>query len=133
MLASTVTVRSPSSNSGASCISVSDKNASLLSAIVLKQCRVPRTFSLLCFLTYSFTSSTYFAAYKFSVLYSTFPAQFFNLSATPLLAPHTAIGDNTDPAPAAPAIFKNALFFITFASPPDSIPQTLSGNFFLGD
>jgi len=51
MFASTVTVFAASSNTGASCMSASDKNPSLLSAIVLKQCRVPSTFSLPVFLT----------------------------------------------------------------------------------
>src|ERR1043166_3419685 len=112
MFASTVTVPAAASSAGASFISVSDKNVSLLSAIVLKQCRVPSTFSLPVFLTYSFASARDFAAYQLSVLYSIFPAQFFGLSSTLLFAPIPAIGDKNDSAPIAPASFRNVLFFI---------------------
>ena len=53
----------------------------LLSAMLLKQWRVPSTFSWLCFFTKSRARSNELAEYKLSVLYSRLPAQFFNLSA----------------------------------------------------
>jgi len=53
----------------------------VLSAILLKQWRVPRTFSLFCVLTNSQTCSTELAGYKLSVLYSKLPAQFVSLDA----------------------------------------------------
>ena len=52
----------------------------MLSAMLLKQWRVPSTFNLCCFLTYFRTSSSELAEYKRSVLYSRLPAQFDSLS-----------------------------------------------------
>src|SRR5262245_45104392 len=112
MFASTITCFSASFSMGSLRMSVSDKKPFLLSAIVLKQCLVPSTFSFSVFLTYSFTSATDFAAFRFSVLYSMFPAQFFSFSGTLLFAPSLATGDKIASAPTAPASFRNVLFFM---------------------
>src|ERR1700758_4966178 len=48
--------------------------------MVLKQCRVPRTFSFPCFATNARTSSRELAEYRRSVPYSRLPDQFFSLS-----------------------------------------------------
>src|ERR1700730_181801 len=77
---STVTVRAVASNATILAIGLTDRNSSVLFAIVLKQCRVPSTFSLLCFGTNSRTCSSDSAEYKRSVPYSRLPAQFFSFS-----------------------------------------------------
>src|ERR1700722_14189830 len=77
---STVTVRALSSNAAIFAIGRTDRNWSVLLAMVLKQCRVPRTFSLLCLATNARTSSREFAEYRRSVPYSRLPDQFFSLS-----------------------------------------------------
>src|SRR5271154_7018353 len=77
---STVTVRAWSSNAAIFAIGRTERNWSVLLAMVLKQCRVPRTFSLLCFATNARTSSSEFAEYRRSVPYSKLPDQFFSLS-----------------------------------------------------
>src|SRR5215468_11232591 len=59
---------------------LSDRKALLLSAILLKQCRVPRTLKRECLRTKDCTSSSAWAECRFSVPYSRLPAQFFNLS-----------------------------------------------------
>jgi len=51
MPASTVTVRASGSNATTLSIDFKDRKLSVLSAMLLKQWRVPRTFSLFCFLT----------------------------------------------------------------------------------
>src|SRR5580704_3133244 len=77
---STVTVRAVASNATILAIGRTERNSSVLFAIVLKQCRVPSTFSLLCFGTNSRTCSSDSAEYKRSVPYSRLPAQFFSFS-----------------------------------------------------
>ena len=72
-----LTVCSSAFNATISSIDFKDRNWFVLSAILLKQWRVPSTLNLACLLTKSFTSSTESAAYKFSVLFSKLPAQFF--------------------------------------------------------
>src|SRR5215469_9565103 len=57
-----------------------EMNCRLLSAILLKQWRVPRTVRLFCFLADSRTLSWVRAEYRFSVLYSKLPAQFLSFS-----------------------------------------------------
>ena len=47
--------------------------------MLLKQCRVPRTFRRLCFFTNSCASCSEPAGYNCSVLYSKLPAQFVSL------------------------------------------------------
>ncbi len=51
----------------------------MLSAMALKQWRVPSTFSLLCFLTKLRTCWRELAGYRLSVLYLMLPAQFVSL------------------------------------------------------
>src|SRR5580704_7674316 len=77
---STVTVRALSSNAAIVAIGRTDRDWSVLLAMVLKQWRVPRTFSLACFATNARTSSREFAEYRRSVPYSRLPDQFFSLS-----------------------------------------------------
>src|SRR5207248_8660993 len=79
MLPSTVTVRSCALTEKSSSAGFIDRNCLVLSATLLKQWRVPRTFNFACLLTNSRASSTELAVYKFSVPYSKLPAQFFNL------------------------------------------------------
>src|SRR5580704_6793479 len=77
---STVTVRAVASNATILAIGRTERNSSVLFAMLLKQCRVPSTFSLLCFGTNSRTCSSDSAEYKRSVPYSRLPAQFFSFS-----------------------------------------------------
>src|SRR5580658_3263025 len=77
---STVTVRACGSRETISSSGFKERKASLLSAMLLKQWREPRTFSLGCFLTKSWTCSWDLAAWRFSVLYSRLPAQLVSLS-----------------------------------------------------
>src|SRR5262249_53752350 len=56
-----------------------DRNWFVLSAILLKQWRVPRTFKFACLRTKSCACSRELAVDKCSVPYSTLPAQFFSL------------------------------------------------------
>src|SRR5438309_10549373 len=79
MPAPTVTVWACASNATTSSIGFSERRFCVLSAMSLKQWRVPRTLSLLCFLTNSCTCSSELAEYKRSVPYSRLPAQFFSL------------------------------------------------------
>src|SRR5215475_3554177 len=58
----------------------SERKTFLLSAILLKQCRVPRTLNFTCFRTKDCTSSSERPEVRFSVPYSRLPAQFFSLS-----------------------------------------------------
>src|SRR6266478_878713 len=80
MPASTVTVRASGSNATTLSIDFKDRKLSVLSAMLLKQWRVPNTFSLLRFLTQPRTCSSEFAVYRRSVLYSRLPAQFLSLT-----------------------------------------------------
>src|SRR2546426_6829972 len=80
MPASTVTVWACASNPTTSSIGFSERRFCVLSAMSLKQWRVPRTLSLLCFLTNSCTCSRELAEYRRSVPYSRLPAQFLSLS-----------------------------------------------------
>src|SRR5437763_13578412 len=80
MPAWTVTVCASGSRATSSSIGFRDRKLSVLSAMLLKQWRVPSTFNLCCFLTYFRTSSSELAEYKRSVLYSRLPAQFDSLS-----------------------------------------------------
>src|SRR6266478_4528348 len=80
MPAATVTLRWVESSSTTWSMAFNESRFCLLSAILLKQWRVPRTFSLLSRLTNSRTWSTELAGYRRSVLYSRLPAQFFSLS-----------------------------------------------------
>src|SRR5258708_40359165 len=80
MPASTVTVRASGSNEITLSIDRTERKSYLLSAMLLKQWRVPSTFSWLCFFTKSRACSSELAEYRLSVLYSRLPAQFFNLS-----------------------------------------------------
>src|SRR5580704_9988051 len=77
---STVTVRVVASSATILAMGRTDRKSSVLLAIVLKQCRVPSTLSLLCLVTNSRTCSVVFAEYKRSVPYSRLPAQFVSLS-----------------------------------------------------
>src|ERR1700682_6465995 len=81
MPASTVAVCAAESTVTTSFSSLTERKRSLLSAMVLKQCLVPRTFRRLCFLTKSRTSSTEADDWRRSVLYSILPAQFVILPA----------------------------------------------------
>src|SRR5450755_1782060 len=80
MPASTVTVIAAASMATTLFIGLREIKLSLLSAIVLKQWRVPSTFILLYFFTISATCSTDSAGYNLSVLYSILPAQFLIFS-----------------------------------------------------
>src|SRR4029077_8370799 len=80
MPASTVTVRAAGSSAITLSIALSESRLWVLSAMLLKQCRVPSTFRLLCFLTNSRTCSREVAGYRFCVLYSRLPAQFVSFS-----------------------------------------------------
>src|SRR5438270_8914446 len=79
MLPSTVAVRASEFMATSSSAGFNDRNWFVLSAILLKQWRVPSTFSLDCFRTKSRACSREVTVYKFSVPYSTLPAQFFSL------------------------------------------------------
>src|SRR5450432_3679497 len=76
-----VTVRAASSRATTLFSCLREIKLSLLSAMVLKQWRVPSTFTLLYFFTKSITCSIDSGTYSLSVLYSILPAQFFILSA----------------------------------------------------
>src|SRR5580700_5860088 len=80
MPAPTVTVRPCGSKETISSRGFKERKVSLLSAMLLKQWRVPRTFSFDCFLTKSWTCSRDLAAYRRSVPYSRLPAQFVSFS-----------------------------------------------------
>src|SRR6266571_8715210 len=80
MPASTVTVRAWGSRATTESIGFNERRLSELSAMSLKQWRVPRTFNLVCFLTNSCTRSSEWAGYRRSVPYSRLPAQFFGFS-----------------------------------------------------
>src|SRR6476660_8537695 len=94
MPASTVTVRAAGSRAMTLSIERSESRLNLLSAMLLKQCRVPSTLRWLCFLTKSRACSSELAEYRFSVLYSRLPAQFFNLS--PAILPSFAHANRAD-------------------------------------
>src|ERR1700737_2112721 len=79
MPAPIVTVRSAGFKEKISSMGFKERNWLVLSAILLKQWRVPSTFNLACFLTKFFTCSMELAAYRLSVLYSKLPAQFLSL------------------------------------------------------
>src|SRR4030095_3093159 len=68
-----------------------ERKALLVSAILLKQCRVPRTLNFACLRTKDCTSSSERAEVRFSVPYSRFPAQLFNLSPSAVHANRGAI------------------------------------------
>src|SRR5229473_6433414 len=80
MPASTVTVCACGSSAITLSIDLRERRLYLLSAMLLKQWRVPSTFSWLCFFTKSRACSSELAECRLSVLYSRLPAQFFNLS-----------------------------------------------------
>src|SRR6266436_5448316 len=80
MPASTVTVRASGFSATTLSIGFKERKSWVLSAMLLKQWRVPSTFNRLCFFTKSRACSSELAEYKLSVLYSRLPAQFFNLS-----------------------------------------------------
>src|ERR1700730_2989525 len=94
MLPATVTECACGSNATTPSIAFRDRRWLVLSAILLKQWRVPSTFSLFWALTNSRTCSTELAGYKFSVLYSKLPAQFVTLEA----GSRAKSGDTTGPA-----------------------------------
>src|SRR6266481_7810648 len=75
-----VTVRASAFRSTTLSIAFIERNWSWLSAMWLKQWRVPSTFSLLCLRTNSCTASTEPAENTRSVPYSTFPAQLWSFS-----------------------------------------------------
>src|SRR5438445_5462218 len=79
MPASTVTVCASGSSATTLSIDFKDRKLCALSAMLLKQWRVPSTFRLLCFLTKLRTCWSEAAEYRLSVLYSRLPAQFFSL------------------------------------------------------
>ena len=74
--ASTVTLRATGSNATTPSIGFKERKSFLLSAMVLKQWRVPSTFNLVCFLIKVRTCSRDDAGYRVSVPYSILPAQF---------------------------------------------------------
>src|SRR6266581_4320504 len=80
MPASTVTVRAWGSRATTESIGFNERRLSELSAMSLKQWRVPRTFNLRCFLTNSCTRSSERAGWRRSVPYSRLPAQFLSFS-----------------------------------------------------
>src|SRR6266566_2137213 len=80
MPASTVTVRAFESNAMTLSCDFNERSSFELSAMSLKQCRVPRTFNLLCSLTKFRTSSGERAEYNRSVPYARLPAQLVNFS-----------------------------------------------------
>src|SRR2546430_3018148 len=80
MPAPTVTVCVSGSSETICSIDFNERKCCLLSAMWLKQWRVPSTFNWLCFFTNSRTCSSEFAEYRSSVLYSKLPAQFLSLS-----------------------------------------------------
>src|SRR5215469_3353375 len=91
MPASSVTVRAPRSRAATLSMGLSDKKECVLSAILLKQWRVPSTFRFCCALTTFVICSSELAEYICSVLYSTFSAQFFSL----LPSAQLSTGDRT--------------------------------------
>src|SRR5277367_2859327 len=80
MPASTVTVRACASRETISSRGFRERKASLLSAMLLKQWREPRTFSLGWDFTKDGISSRDLAVWTLSVLYSRLPAQLVSLS-----------------------------------------------------
>src|SRR5882757_4269230 len=96
----TVTVSAPGSNSNTWSKCRRERKLSVLSAIRLKQWRVPSTFSLWYFFTNSLTCSMDWGEYNLPVLYSILPAQFLNFSSCSQLvigeitAPATKVEDN---------------------------------------
>src|SRR5437879_11226073 len=75
-----IPVRAAGSKSTMCSMSFRERNCSLLSAMELKQWRVPSTFNRSCLRTNSRTCPTDLGEYTLSVPYSRFPAQFFSLS-----------------------------------------------------
>ena len=116
---STVTVGAAASSVAILAIGRTDRKSSVLLAIVLKQWRVPSTFSLLCFATYSRTCSTEFAEYKRSVPYSRLPAQFVSLSSGIAASSGEMIGL----AIIAEESLINVLLFIAFPSSAQGISR----------
>src|SRR5258708_20373391 len=76
--------------------------------MLLKQWRVPNTFSLLCLRTNSCTSSTEPAGYTRSVPYSTLPAQLWSFS----VEAQAASRDRNGLVIAAEQILRNVLLFM---------------------
>src|SRR2546430_9501039 len=89
-------------------IGLSERNSALVSAIVLKQWRVPSPLSLFRFLTKSCTSFTDFAEYSLWVPYSILPAQLVSLS----LDDHVSSGESTRLVSTAEQAFRKVLLFI---------------------
>src|SRR6266851_3423481 len=126
MPASTVTVCASGSSATTSSIGFRDRKLSVLSAMLLKQWRVPSTFNLCCFLTYFRTSSSELAEYKRSVPYSRLPAQFDSLS----FVARAKRGEITGLAISAEkSLIKVLLFIATFQAESTlttGIPSTLT-------
>src|SRR5215469_13340903 len=80
MPAARVTLRAAGSSRMTLAIVLTDRKECALSAIVLKQWRVPSTFRFGCFTTRFLTCSTESAENNCSVLYWTLPAQLVSLS-----------------------------------------------------
>src|SRR5207302_9113277 len=89
-------------------IDLSERNSEGVSAILLKQWRVPSTLSFFRFLTKSWTSLTDFAEYNLSVPYSILPAQLVSLS----LDDHVSSGESTRLVSTAEQAFRKVLLFI---------------------
>src|SRR6266576_1149498 len=107
-----VTVRASGSSATTWSMVFAERNSLVVSAILLKQWRVPSTFRLRRFLTNSCMFFSEVAEYCFSVLYSRLPAQFFSL-----LSDDSNSGEIIRLVSAAEQTFRNVLLFIVFSSP----------------
>src|SRR6266576_4764077 len=107
-----VTVRALGSNATTWSVAFIERNSLVVSAMLLKQWRVPSTFRLRRFLTNSCMFFSEVAEYCFSVLYSRLPAQFFSL-----LSDDANSGEIIRLVSAAEQTFRNVLLFIVFSSP----------------
>src|SRR5271154_1415091 len=108
MLPATVTVCAAGSIVTTSFMGCSERKQSLLSAMWLKEWRVPRTLSLLLLFTWSRTCCSELVGYRRSVPYSILPAQFLSLSAVA----HANAREAEGTASAAVRSFMKALLFI---------------------
>src|SRR5205807_9966187 len=103
-----VAVRVSGSSDTICAIVVNERNCCFLSAMRLKQWRVPSTFNWLCFFANSRTCSSEFAEYRSPVLYSKLPAQFLNLSS----GTQVRRRETTGPATVADRSFIKVLLFM---------------------
>src|SRR5579863_6321777 len=123
---STVTVRASGSRAMTLSIGFRERNCSELLAMLLKQCRVPRTLNFFCFLTKSCTCCRESAVVSCSVPYSRLPAQFLSL----LLCDQASSEESAGLVSAAEQSLRNVLLSMRVSEPPGPNEYSSSFRFF---